>query len=94
MKKRLTTLSVLVPYKRAGNVITQQPVVFDVYECDGQFSIVPQLDGNELAVANLPTSLNFVMHNGKPVSLRGKKDGNFHVIADVAEQLKAQQLFE
>jgi hypothetical protein len=92
MKKKLATLTVPVPYKRAGNVISQQPVVFDVYETDDCYEIVPQLDGHELAVANLPVALLFEMQNGKPVSLRGKKDGNFHVIADVVSKLKEPNL--
>jgi hypothetical protein len=31
------------------------------------------------------------MENGKPVSLRGKMDGNFHVIQDAVVELKKEQ---
>jgi hypothetical protein len=41
-------------------------------------------------VANLPEELNFVIENGKPVSLRGKMDGNFHVIQDAVAVLREQ----
>ena len=86
MKNKLTTLTLAVPYKRAGNVIHQQEVSFDVFEEDDH------LNANDLEVANLPPALNFVMENGKPVSLRGKKDGNFHVIEDAAKQLRQQNM--
>lgn len=92
MRNKLSTLNILVPYKRAGNVISQQHVAFDVYEEDNRYEIVPLLDGNELAIANLPVALHFEMQEGKPVSLRGKKDGNFHVIQDVVSKLKEQGL--
>lgn len=92
MKKKLTTLSLLVPYKRAGNVISQRPVDFDVYAEDERYEIVPLLDGNELAIANLPVALAFEMENGKPISLRGNKDGNFHVIQAAVSCLKEQGL--
>lgn len=91
MKQKLTTLSIEVPYKRAGNVISQQAVLFDVYKEGDQYSMVPLLDGPGLAVANLPTSLRFVLQNGKPVSLRGIKDGNLHVIQDAVKLLQARQ---
>lgn len=90
MKNKLTTLTVSVPYKRAGNVITQQDVHFDLFQEDDKYSLVPLLSPNELEVANLPPSLDFVMQDGKPVSLRGKKDGNFHVIQDATKLLMEQ----
>ncbi|GAA4728358.1 hypothetical protein GCM10023229_01670 [Flavisolibacter ginsenosidimutans] len=92
MKRKIATLTIPVPYKRAGNVISQQPVTFDVYEEDNRYEIAPLLDGNELAIANLPVSLHFEMQNDKPVSLRGKKDGNLHVIQDIASKLQEQGL--
>lgn len=90
MKQKRTTLTVDVPYKRAGNVINQQPVTFDVLEEEGRWFLAPHLDEEGLRVANLPPELGFVMENGKPVSLRGPKDGNFHVIEDAVKQLREQ----
>ncbi len=92
MKNKLTTLTLAVPYKRAGNVISQQDVIFDFFQEDDHYSLVPLLSANELEVANLPPALNFVMQNSKPVSLRGKRDGNFHVIEDAAKQLLQQNI--
>lgn len=92
MKRKLTILTLDVPYKRAGNVITHHSVTFDVYEKEGVYVLMPLLDGPELAVANLPVELRFVMEQGKPVSLRGKIEGNLHVIEDAATKLKEEGL--
>ena len=92
MKNKLTTLTLAVPYKRAGNVIHQQDVSFDVFEEDDHYCLVALLSASELEIANLPPSLDFVMADGKPVSLRGRRDGNFHVIQDAAKQLMAQNI--
>lgn len=94
MSHKITTLTIQVPYKSAGSVIRQHEVSFDVYRVDGHYSLRPCLDAAELSVANLPQELNFVMENGKPVSLWGKHDGNFHVIQDAVEVLRAQQQLE
>lgn len=91
MKNKLTTLTIAIPYKRAGNVIMQQPVTFDLYRDDKAYILMPLLDGPELSVANLPVELSFVIENGKPVSLRGAKDGNLHVIQDAVRKLEQEQ---
>ncbi|GAA4736971.1 hypothetical protein [Flavisolibacter ginsenosidimutans] len=92
MKKKLATLTIEVPYKRAGNVISQHPVTFDLYQDGETYILMPQLHGPELAVANLPTELCFVIENEKPLSLRGIKDGNLHVIQDALGKLKEEGL--
>lgn len=92
VNNKITNLTIDIPYKRAGNVISQQPVEFDVYKDEEKYSLVPCLDGPKREVANLPASLEFIMENGKPVSLRGKKDGNFHVIQDAVKRLQDQAL--
>ena len=92
MENKLTSLTVSVPYKRAGNVISQQDVHFDVFQNDGHYSLVPLLSPNDLEIANLPPSLHFAMQDGKPVSLRGKRDGNLHVIQDAAKLLREQNI--
>jgi hypothetical protein len=88
MKNKLITLAVSVPYKRAGNVISQQEVNFDVYWDEDHYSLHPLLTPDEREIANLPESLNFIMEDGKPVSLRGIRDGNLHVIEDAVIKLK------
>lgn len=92
MQNKITTITIAVPYKRAGNVIRQQNVSFDVFQEEDHYSLVPLLPPEEREVANLPQQLTFVMQDGKPVSLRGKKDGNFHVIQDVAQRLAEQKI--
>jgi hypothetical protein len=92
MKKKIANITVTIPYKRAGNIITQEPVSFDVYKDIDQYALVPCLSEDEVRVANLPAELRFIVVNGKPVSLRGKRDGNFHVILDAVKSLQAQQV--
>ena len=93
MGQKITNVTIDVPYKSAGGVIHQHPVSFDVYQVDGHYSLRPCLTMEERVVANLPEELRFTMQNGKPISLRGKIDGNFHVIQDVVALLKAQNSF-
>lgn len=88
MAQKITTVTVQIPYKRSGGIISQQPVTFDLYRDGGNYSLTPCLSEDERRVANLPEALKFVMEGGKPVSLRGKLDGNFHVIQDVVAHLQ------
>ena len=90
MSHKITTLTIQIPLKSSGGVIHQHHVSFDVYNEDSHFSLRPCLSEAERQRANLPEELNFVIHNGKPQSLRGKMDGNFHVIQDAVALLKEQ----
>ena len=92
MSIKLTTIEIEIPYKRSGGIISQQPVTFDVFQVDGHYQLKPCLSTDERRVANLPEVLNFTMEEGKPVSLRGKMDGNFHVIEDAVRLLQKIEL--
>jgi hypothetical protein len=91
MSKKLTTIEIEIPYKRAGGIISQQAVSFDVFHVDGHYELKPLLSTDERRVANLPETLSFTIEDGKPVSLRGKLDGNFHVITDAVGQLQERE---
>jgi hypothetical protein len=91
MKQKIANITLSIPYKRAGNVICQEPVNFDVFKAEDHYALVPCLPVDEQRVANLPDELRFIMQDGKPVSLRGKKDGNFHVIQDAVQYLQESQ---
>jgi hypothetical protein len=88
MSQKITTITINVPYKSSGGVINQRPVTFELFHLDGHYSLKPCLDVSQRQVANLPEELPFKMEEGKPVSLRGKFDGNFHVITDAVAALK------
>lgn len=90
MSNKLTTVTIPVPYKSSGGVIHQHPVSFDVYKADDHYSLRPCLGEPERQRANLPEELKFVIEDGRPVSLRGPMDGNFHVIQDAVAMLKDQ----
>ncbi|HEV7332791.1 MAG TPA: hypothetical protein VGN63_17260 [Flavisolibacter sp.] len=91
MSRKLTTVEIEVPYKRSGGIISQQTVAFDVFQVDGHYQLKPCLSIDERRVANLPETLNFTIEDGKPVSLRGKMDGNFHVIEDAVRLLQKRE---
>lgn len=91
MNKQIATVSVDVPYKGSGGIIHQHAVLFDLYQGGGYYSLKPRLNAMERQVANLPEELQFVFEQGKPVSLRGKMDGNFHVISDAVRVLQKEQ---
>ena len=90
MSNKISTVTIEVPYKSSGGVIRQHCVSFDVYKDDEQYSLQPCLAPSERQVANIPGELQFVMQDGQPVSLRGTRDGNFHIIQDAVAQLKKQ----
>ena len=86
-KKISGTFQVNVPYKSAGNAIIEKPVAFEVFHLDGNYTAHPLLSKDELRIANLPEELKFTYKNGVVVSLRGKMEGNFHIIQDIVKQL-------
>jgi hypothetical protein len=88
MSTKITTVTIPIPYKSSGGVIRQQQTSFELYQADGHYTLRPCLSTEELRIANLPEELRFTLQNGKPVSLRGPKDGNFHVIQDAVAALK------
>jgi hypothetical protein len=92
MKEKIANITIVIPYKRAGNIIVQEPVNFDVFRLDGHYLLQPCMDENERRVANLPSELEFDIVDGKPVSLRGKMDGNLHVIQDAFESLREKNI--
>ena len=92
MSQKISTVEFPIPYKRAGNVITQQNVSFDFFKEAEHYKLIPLLSKEELLVANLPEELLFEIQDGKPVSLRGKKDANFHVIDDAVKLLQKNYL--
>lgn len=90
MSQKIANVKVLVPYKSSGGIIRQHEVAFDLFRNGNNYSLKPCLSENERQVANLPEELRFTIEDGKPVSLRGKMDGNFHVIQDAVALLKKQ----
>jgi hypothetical protein len=88
MAHKITNLYISIPQKSSGGVIHQETVSFDVYKMDGHYSLRPCLDTPGRQILNLPEELNFVFRDGKPESLRGNMDGNFHVIQDAVALLK------
>jgi hypothetical protein len=91
MKEKIANLTISIPYKRAGNIIIQEPVDFDLFKLEEHFALVPCLNDDERRIANLPEELNFKMEDGAPVSLRGIRDGNLHVIQDAVKQLQEKE---
>lgn len=92
MSQKIITVEVLVPFKQSGGIIRQHQVAFDVYKYEDYFGLRPCLSERERQVANLPDELKFTVQNGHPVSLRGKMDGNLHIIRDVVAVLKEQKV--
>ena len=91
-ENKLSTIQIEVPYRGPGNIVVNKPVQFDVLQADGYYRAVPLLNTSERALANLPPELSFQHQNGKAISTRGIKDGNLHVIQDIVNALKAQNV--
>jgi hypothetical protein len=79
----LTDVTISIPFKGAGNSIIQKTVQFEVYRKSEHYLIRPALETADLRLANLPEEMEFAIKEGKVESLRGKKDGNLHVMQDV-----------
>lgn len=90
---KIITLTVNVPHHSAGNAIRQVPVEFDIYHGQEAFRAVPLLKEDELRLANLPHELLFAQKEGRLVSLHGPRDGNFHVIESLADELAQKGLW-
>jgi hypothetical protein len=92
MLRKITNVKIFIPYKGPGNTVKQNLVEFEVYDSDGLYKAIPLLNEHERRVANLPHELLFRHENGKPVSQRGRFDGNFHAIEVIVRELKKQNL--
>lgn len=89
--KKLSTISMPVPYKGPGNAISQKMVSFDVLKGEDHYALAPILNDDERRIANLPMLLEFTIENGTPVSMRGIKDGNFHVIESAVKIIREKK---
>lgn len=92
MSDKIANVRISISYRGPGNTIRQNPVPFDVYSEADYYRAVPLLNENERRIANLPHELFFNFENGRPVSRRGKFDGNFHAIEAIARELQKQKL--
>lgn len=90
MSDKIKTITLQVPLKSSGGIIHQRDVAFDVIKEDGHYCLKPCLPVEERRVLNLPEELNFTIEDGKPVSMRGSIDGNFHVIQDAVKLLREE----
>jgi hypothetical protein len=90
--EKLAAVTINVPYKSAGNVILQKEVNFEVYKDEDYYCIRPGLNEMERRLANLPETLDFQLIDGKAVSVKGTKDGNFHVIDEIVKLLRNQDI--
>jgi hypothetical protein len=87
---KLGSITIKIPYKGPGNVIEEKPVDFNLFKTDGHYSLLPQLDTDGRRKANLPPELTFVVKDGRPQSLRGDLDGNFHVIERALKEFQSK----
>jgi hypothetical protein len=92
MLSKIASVEIFVSYKGPGNMIKQNPVLFDVYAVDEHYKAVPLLNEHERRLANLPDELLFEYENGQPASKRRSFDGNFHAIEDIVRELQKQNL--
>lgn len=89
---KIMTAHLHIPYKGSGNVIYQKPVDIDIFKHENGFKAVPLLHEHERRVANLPPEMIFTCIQGKATSSRGKIDGNQHVLDDLVEAMKRENL--
>jgi len=94
MLNKIASVNISIPYKGPGNIIRQNPVLFDVYSEEGQYKAIPLLNQDERRIANLPDELRFRYENGRPASQRGSFDGNFHAIEEIVRELQKRQLLK
>ena len=92
--KKLTDVNVKVPFHGPGNVIHYKEVDFNVYKVDGHYSAIPACSQQDRVLASLPEELTFDFKDGIPESTRGFKDGNLHVIKEIAHHLKAHKIVD
>jgi hypothetical protein len=89
---KLMTANLQIPYKGSGNVIQQKPVSIEVFKFEEGFKAIPLLQEHERRIANLPPEMIFTYDQGKATSSRGKADGNQHVLDDIIEAMKKENI--
>ncbi len=89
-ENKITSVTLKVSYKGAGNVVRQQDVSFDIYQEGETYKAVPTLSEAERRIANLPPELRFQYQEGKTSSSRGAQEGNLNLLLDITEALKAK----
>ena len=89
---KLMTAHLNIPYKGSGNVIYQKPVSIEVFKFEDGFKAIPLLQEHERRIANLPPEMIFTCIQGKATSSRGKIDGNQHVLDDIVEAMKKENI--
>jgi hypothetical protein len=91
-KVKIDSVNISVPFRGPGNAIRQKEIGFDVYKVYGHFEAVPTCDQQDRVLASIPARLDFDCRDGKPYSLRGKRDGNMQVISDLVEELTRRKV--
>jgi hypothetical protein len=92
--EKIANFTIEVPYRTAGNIITNKNIDFDVFKDGTQYMAAPLCGLEERRIASLPPELIFEMKDGKPESNRGNKEGNIEVIRRIAGQLKELKLVD
>lgn len=90
--KQLPNVQISVPVRSAGNIVTNKPVDFAMYQCDLMYKAVPLCDTIQKGMAQLKEEVRFYFRQDKAVSVNGIMDGNQHIVERLGEILKAQDV--
>ena len=88
----ISTVSIEVPVRSAGNVVINQPVEFKVYKDSSKFKAVPNCDAEKKRLAMLKDEIVFYFRRDKAVADNGINDGNQHIVERIGDILRGQGL--
>lgn len=76
------------------NITGGGDVVFDIFQEDQGYSIIPLLTAAERQLTKLPTALFFRVEDGEPVSIRADKEGLQGLLQTVVRKLKEMKILQ
>ncbi len=86
--KQISTVTIEVPMRSAGNVVKNEPVKFEVFKDNALFKAVPLCNDEQKRLATLKDEILFSFRPDKAVAVGGVNDGNQHVVERIGASLK------
>ncbi len=88
----VASITVLIPFRLPGNIISQEIVPFKIYEEDTWYRAIAQISASDRIQADLPENI-LVSFNGQKIVVKDDADQNLiAVLRNIVQELKMQRL--
>lgn len=86
--RQISTVTIEVPVRSAGNVVINQPIEFAVFKDSTLYKAIPQAKEEHKRRAILKDEILFSFRPDKAVAAGGINDGNQHIVERIGEILR------